>query len=88
MYLYPSRPVERLLRVCACAHVRLRGCWLYSRLLTLSDFVSGFLTHVLMAIKDFSLFGIHFFFFLFNIYETNHIRLGCYVDASVLQCNN
>lgn len=28
------------------------------------------------------------FFFLFNIYETNHIRLGCYVDASVLQCNN
>lgn len=73
--------------VCACAHVRLRGCWLYSRLLTLSDFVSGFLTHVLMAIKDFSLFGIHFFF-LFNIYETNHIKLGCYVDASVLQCNN
>ena len=49
--------------VCACAcMVCVRcvdaGCTVDS---TLSDFVSGFLTHVLMAIKDFSLFGIHFF---------------------------
>lgn len=42
--------------VCVCVCVC--GCWLYSRLLTLSDFVSGFLTHVLMAIKDFSLFEV------------------------------
>lgn len=35
------------------------GCTVNS---ALSDFVSGFLTHVLMAIKDFSLFGIQVFF--------------------------
>lgn len=34
------------------------GCTVDS---ALSDFVSGFLTHVLMAIKDFSLFGIQLF---------------------------
>lgn len=66
MYLYPLRPVERLLAaLCVCAYVCVfvcvcvdAGCTVDS---TLSDFVSGFLTHVLMAIKDFSLFGIHFF---------------------------
>lgn len=49
MYLYPSRLVERLLPVCVCVVDS-----------ALSDFVSGFLTHVLMAIKEFSLFGILF----------------------------
>ena len=48
--------------VCVCVDA---GCTVDS---TLSDFVSGFLTHVLMAIKDFSLFGTHspeqFFSFL------------------------
>lgn len=44
--------------VCLCASCVDTGCTVDS---ALSDFVSGFLTHVLMAIKDFSLFGIHFF---------------------------
>lgn len=58
------------------------GCTVNS---ALSDFVSGFLTHVLMAIKDFSLFGIYsFLFFLFCFYPlislysirlaTNHLE--------------
>lgn len=47
MYLYPSRLVERLLPV----RVRVVDS-------ALSEFVSGFLTHVLMAIKEFSVFGI------------------------------
>lgn len=54
MYLYPSRPIERLLAVCVCV------CWLYSQHID-KIFFSGFLTHVPMAIKEFSLFGIHFF---------------------------
>lgn len=45
--------------VCICVDA---GCTVDS---ALSDFVSGFLTHVLMAIKDFSLFGIYFFWIVF-----------------------
>lgn len=78
--------------------MRLCGCWLYSRLLTLSDFVSGFLTHVLMAIKDFSLFGTYFFpkqFVLFNIEQpempsetfagSTHIYIYIITLTSVIQ---
>lgn len=36
MYVYPHCPVQRLLCVWVC------GCWLYSRLLTLSDFCLWF----------------------------------------------
>lgn len=54
----------RCVFVCVCVDA---GCTVDS---TLSDFVSGFLTHVLMAIKDFSLFGIHSpeQFFLFDVW--------------------
>lgn len=49
--------------VCICVDA---GCTVDC---ALSDFVSGFLTHVLMAIKDFSLFGIRFLWTVF--FRTN-----------------
>lgn len=66
MYLYPSRLVERLLRVRVVDSA-------------LSEFVSGFLTHVLMAIKEFSVFGILsplncLFFLLGTVFKNMEFR--------------
>ena len=57
VFPYVSVSLTSCRKTAACVRVRVCVCVVDS---ALSDFVSGFLTHVLMAIKEFSLFGIPF----------------------------